>query len=128
MGQGASGVWGDGTYIYVGTAASSNGLYGGVLAAFTFNGTSFTYLAEAAEPPGDPAIAPLVTLTGSGSYIYMADGAVVKAYTFNGSAFTYKGGFVVDSTNATEMIAKNGYLFDSTGGTQGDTYAFPLCQ
>lgn len=115
-----SSIWGDGTYLYVG---SGNYLY-----ALSFNGSAFT----ATSINTSNAVQ---DVWGAGGYIFIANAAAgVKAYTFNGTTLAQAGStyntpgdaqsiwgrsateiFVADGTSGLRALSFDGSTFTSVG-------------
>lgn len=92
----ATGVWSNGTYIFVASTAG--------VRAYSYNGTAFTLLATYAASSG--------LVTGDASYIYISDGTNIRALSFNGTAFTLRGTYNLDMFASAEILyAKGGYIF-----------------
>ena len=115
-------ITGDGTYIYVGNQ-------GGSIRAYSFDGTSFTYL--------DVATIQLDNNQGlwtKDGYIFAAaDNWGVTAYTFDGTSFTFVDRFSAITHSIRDVWSDDDYVYaiDSTGGLYVlafDGAAFSLVQ
>jgi hypothetical protein len=126
-----SGVWGDGTYIYVGAAYASP--Y--VLTAYTFNTSTHVWTLKS-NTTTDTA-GGVANIWGDGTYLYMAEGGVtsngggtagIEAWTFtSGTTFTKKASY---STTMNPMWitgigapATNIFVADSTNGVKAFTFS-----
>ena len=104
------GVWGDGTYIYV-------GMYTGV-SAYTFNGTGFTLVATQGDGSN------YYDVWGDGTYIYTAcDADGVRAYTFNGTGFTLLD-TIDEGANYYAVYGDGSYIYTVTGSGGICAYTF----
>ncbi len=107
----AFGVWGDGTYIYVGVRDDG-------VRAYTFDGSTFTEVG-AFNTPGHSH-----SVWGDGTYIYVGDTfSGVRAYTFDGSTFTEEG-FFNTPDSAFDVWGDGTYIYvaDSASGVRAYTF------
>lgn len=112
-----SGIWGDGTYIYMGQISA-----GGILWAYTFNETTHVWTLKSGTTTTTTGA--VYGITGDGTYIYVAEGSSgLQAYTFNGTTFTLKGSYST-SMNAQALWYQGGYLFvaDDTNGIKAFSF------
>lgn len=95
-----TGIYSDGTYLYV--SSSTN------IVALTFNGTTFTTKGTYAAS----ALGSTDMVRGSSaSYLYFKAGTYIGALTFNGTTFTLKGSINVTGANIWSVGTDGTYIY-----------------
>jgi hypothetical protein len=111
-------IYGDGTYIYLGTQASN-----GELRAFGWNAGALEEITGASLNLGSIGVYTIYCDTQGYIYIGTTDG-YVYAYSFNGSSFTLRGSVDTTASGAFKITGDGTYLFVSTNATTARIRAY----